>query len=75
MDALVRELRPHAKHGLVQEGLEILRGKFASVDHVGPRFVADFEGATDVQQRDRLRRDAFERVRYLLDGVGFGAVQ
>lgn len=66
LDALAAEFRPHLDHGLVQEGLRKIAEKFASIGHVGPKFVADFEGiAADVERAVRIR-DAFEKVDYLL---------
>ena len=65
-DQLVKEFRPHLKHGLVQEGLTKIAEKFASPDHVGPRHVADFEELTDPEERALLQRDAFERVNALI---------
>lgn len=36
---------------------------------VGPKFVADFEEISDVEERALLQRDAFERVGYLLKNL------
>ncbi|HUT13586.1 MAG TPA: hypothetical protein VMY42_24070 [Thermoguttaceae bacterium] len=69
-EELVEECRRHLAHKLVQEGLTHIAMKFASPGHVGPRAVADFEGVTDPQERERLQRDAYERVRYLLENLG-----
>jgi len=66
IDALSDDLRPHLGHGLVQEGLRKISGKFNSVEHVGPRFVADFAGEQEQEERSRICRDAFEKVDYLL---------
>lgn len=66
LDALIGEIQPHAGHGLVQEGLGKIADKFASVAHVGPRFVADFEDIQRTEERAALMRDAFEKVDYLL---------
>jgi len=66
LDALVAEIRPHLNHGLVQEGLQKIAEKFASINHIGPKFVADFEGIIDVADRATRVRDAFEKVHYLL---------
>lgn len=44
-----------------------LKEKDASADHVGPKFVADFEEITDAAEREFIQRDAFERVRYLIE--------
>lgn len=70
VDALIQEFRPHLAHGLVQEGLKSLAEKFASPNHIGPKFVADFEELTDLDARALVQRDAYERVQYLLQGLG-----
>jgi hypothetical protein len=66
VEALVEMIRPHISHGLVREGLEKITEKFESPEHIGPKFVADFEELTDPEERDLVQRDAFERVDYLL---------
>jgi hypothetical protein len=53
----------------VREALETLREKFASIDSVGPRFVADFEEVNTPDDRAILQRGASERIRFLLDGL------
>lgn len=70
LEALIQEFRPHLGHGLVREGLQKIREKFLSSDHVGPKLVADFEEVTDPEAWQILQRDAFERVNALLEGVG-----
>ena len=70
LDALAAEFRPNMRNGLVREGLEKIAAAFASVDHVGPVSVADFEEVTDTEDRALLCRDAFERVSLLLGKVG-----
>jgi len=70
IDALVEEFKPHIEHGLVKEGLEKMAGKFASENHTGPKFVADFEELDDTEEREILERDAFEKVNYLLEKLG-----
>jgi len=67
VDALIEEIKPHMRHGLVKEGLGKIGKHFASERHVGPRSVADFEEITDAEERDIRERDAYERVRYLLE--------
>lgn len=66
LDKLIEEFRPHLNHGLVREGLEKIAKHFASEKHVGPRFVADFEELTDPEEREIRERDAYEKVKYLL---------
>ncbi len=69
-DALILEIRPHLGHGLVQEGLLKIADKFATPEHVGPKFVADFEAPLSEEERAILIRDAFERVDYLVRALG-----
>ena len=49
LDALAGEVRPHLDNGLVHEGFRKIAEKFASTEHVGPKFVADFE---DIQEQE-----------------------
>ncbi len=69
LKALIQEFRPHLEHGLVREGLQKIRDKFGSPDHVGPKSVADFEEVTDPEARQVIQRDAFERVIALLENL------
>jgi hypothetical protein len=66
LDALIVEIQPHIGRGLVQEGLRKIAGKFETVTHVGPKFVADFEDIQEPEERAALVRDAFEKMDYLL---------
>jgi hypothetical protein len=67
--ALVEEFRPHISHSLVVEGLANIADKFASPEHVGPRHVADFLEVDDVDDREILVRDAYERIHALLEAL------
>ena len=67
LNALAQEIRQHLDHGLVQEGLKKIADKFASPDHMGPKFVADFEDIQDPDERAIRMRDAYERVSHLLE--------
>ena len=64
---MIEDIKPHMRHGLVKEGLAKIGKHFASERHVGPKSVADFEEITDAEERDIRERDAYERVRYLLE--------
>ena len=70
LDALAQEIEPHAGQGLVREGLQKIAEKFASPDHAGPKFVADFEEIQNEEDRAILMRDAFEKADYLLRRIG-----
>ena len=67
---IVKVFKPHLKLGLVQEGLKKIAEKFASLDHVGPRDVADFDETLDDETRAISQRDAHEKVNYLLQKLG-----
>ncbi len=72
LDALVQEFQPYVTHGLVQEGLRKIAEKFASPTHTGPKWVTDFEEISDPDERQRVQRDAYERVHYWLEKLGIG---
>lgn len=69
-DALILEIRPHLELGLVREGLKKISDKFATPEYLGPKFVADFEEPGSEDARALLKRDAFERVDYLVRALG-----
>lgn len=70
LDALAEELRSHIGHALVREGLAKIAKRFASEKHVGPKYVADFDEISDPEDRELLQRDAYERVRYIMNKLG-----
>lgn len=70
IDALEEEFRLVLSHGLVREGLEKIAEKFSSIEAIGPKFVADFEEVDDTEERERIIRDAFERINALLKRLG-----
>lgn len=67
IERLAEEFNPHLKSKLVNEGLQKIRSKFASIDHIGPKWVADFLEKTDIDERSIMIRRAFEKVSELLD--------
>jgi len=67
--SLAEAFRPHLEHGLIREGIEKIRKHFSSLDHIGPKFVADFEEVDDEDERARIMRDAYERVQALLENL------
>ncbi len=69
--ALAEAFRPHLKNKLVEEGLGKMRDKFASTQHVGPKWCADFDEIRDEEDRAIRIRDAHERVADLLRRLGF----
>jgi hypothetical protein len=70
IEAVVKAFKPHLNLGLVKEGLNKIAGKFATLDHIGPKDVAEFDEALDAEERTIRQRDAFERVNFLLQQLG-----
>ena len=68
--AVVNAFKPYLKLALVQEGLKKIAGKFATLDHVGPSDVAEFDETLDEEERGIRQRDAFEKVNFLLQKLG-----
>lgn len=66
---LAKEFQPVENRRLVQEMKEKLAGKFASVDHAGPKDVVDFLGLEDDEDIEVVKRDACEQVQALLNLV------
>ncbi len=73
LDLLIEEFRPYLDNGLVKEGLKKIAKHFASEKHLGPKFVADFEEITTGEEREIRERDAYEKVRYLMEKLGMGS--
>lgn len=71
IDRIAKEFQPNIENELVQEGLSILAEKFSSIETVGPVHVANFEEISDPLERERVQRDAYERVQALLRFIGF----
>lgn len=55
------------KNKLIIEGLEKIRNKFASADHIGPKWVADFLEVAEKEDRDIIMRRVYEKISELLD--------
>jgi len=70
LDRIIRDLEPLVGNTLVQESLNILSEKYADTDTVGPVHVANFQEITDADERELVKRDAYERVQALLRGLG-----
>ena len=66
VEAIVEEIAPHVGRGLVQEAVDTLGEKFATVDSIGPKFVAGFDGPEGAEERAFVMRDPFERVQYVV---------
>ncbi len=67
VEGLASEFKSHTKNKLIIEGLSKIRSKFASIEHIGPKWVADFLEVTDKEDRDIIMRRAYEKVSDLLN--------
>ncbi|NPV58757.1 MAG: hypothetical protein HPY75_03715 [Actinobacteria bacterium] len=67
---LAEVIKPHLGNRLILEGLQKIRAKFKEIDGLGPAAYADFLLAADIEERQLLIRDAYERVNSLLDELG-----
>jgi hypothetical protein len=64
---LAEQFKTVLDNGLVREGLSKIRSKFLSPEHFGPTAITDFDEISDKAERERVNRDAFERISTLLD--------
>ena len=72
IEKLIKEMEPLKKNKLAVESLGIIAEKFSSPESVGPVHVVNFDEITNPEEREQIQRDAYERVRVLLSGVGVG---
>lgn len=72
---LVKIFKPFLSNKLVQEGLGKIKAKFIEIDAPGPMWVVNFEEIDDEEERERVRRDVFERVNILLDSLNIKPFQ
>jgi len=68
--ALVAAIRPLVSNSLAREGLGKIKAKFATVDGIGPTWIADFLETEDPEERARVQREAFELVNALMTALG-----
>jgi len=66
---LVSVFQPFKSNKLVREGLGKIRTKFRDVESPGPVWITNFEEIDDEEEKERVRRDAFERVNTFLDAL------
>jgi len=54
----------------VREGLGKIKTKFKDIDALGPVWLINFEDIDDEEEKERVKRDAYERVNAFLDTLG-----
>jgi len=55
---------------LVREGLGKIKAKFKDIDAPGPDWLIKFEDIEDEEEKERVKRDAYERVNAFLEILG-----
>jgi len=69
LQGLIKVFEPFKSNKLVREGLSKIRAKFRDVNAPGPVWVVSFEEIDDEEEKERIKRDVFERVNAFLDAL------
>ena len=67
---LVEIFKPFKSNTLVKEGLGKIKAKFKDIKSIGPEWIITFQDSGDEEEKDIIRRDAYERVTAFLDILG-----
>ena len=67
---MIKIFQPFISNKLVQEGLGKIKAKFKDIDALGPVWLINFEDIDDEEEKERVKRDAYERVNTFLDTLG-----
>jgi len=70
LSELVKVFEPFKSNKLVREGLGKIREKFRDVNAPGSVWVANFMEIDDEEEKERIKRDAFERINAFIDKLG-----
>jgi len=63
------ELKKLGSHGLMKEALRNIEEHSKNVKSIGPVSVATFMGITDKEEYDRITRDAYELLQFIIRGM------
>ena len=67
--SVLSELNKLGSHGLMKEALRNIEEQFKNVKSIGPVSVATFMGITDKEEYDRITRDAYELIQFIIGGM------
>ena len=70
INELVKIFQPFISNKLVQEGLGKIKAKFKDIDTPGPVWLINFEDIDDEEEKERISRDAYEKVNAFLEPLG-----
>jgi len=68
-ESVLSELKKLGNHGLMKEALKNIEEQFKDVTSIGPISVATFMGITDREEYDRITRDAYELLQFIVRGM------
>ncbi len=68
-ESVLAELRKFGNHGLMKEALRNIEDQFKDVKSIGPVSVARFMGIIDKDEYDRITRDAYELLQFIIRGM------
>jgi hypothetical protein len=66
---LVKHFQAHLSYSLIQKGLGKICAKFSTIDSPGPVWAANFLEVDDEEEKERVKRDVFERVNAFLKAL------
>ena len=67
---MAKIFQPFKSNKLVREGLGKIKAKFKDIDAPGPVWLINFEDIDDEEEKERVKRDTYERVNTFLDTLG-----
>jgi len=67
--SVLSELNKLGSHGLMKEVLRNIEEHFKDVKSIGPVSVATFMGIADKEEYDRITRDAYELLQFIIRGM------
>ena len=70
INELIKTFQSFKSNKLVQEGLGKIKAKFKDINAPGPVWLINFEDIDDEEEKERVKRDAYERVNTFLDTLG-----
>lgn len=70
INAIAEVFKTVSDNKLVKEGLGKILSKFNGINSVGPTWLVNFLGIEDEGERERIKRDCFERVTTLIKKLG-----
>jgi predicted nucleic acid-binding protein len=68
-ESILSELKALRNHGLMKEAVKNIGEQFKEINSIGPVSVAEFMGITDEEEYNRITRDAFEVLQFIIRGL------